>query len=259
MDKLGILFSLLFLCHNFVAAQQADTKKGLTAGIVEYDTRIVLEQTFESVSTLKFNRTKSIFKWRLDNGTNVTKENATATQVSLSLDDKIGHFNIYNPSQDTMFSRVILDQVYLLKEEIPEINWNLKNETKVVGKYTCQKATAQFRGRTYTVWYTPKISVPYGPWKLTGLPGLILEAYDTNREIYFSVTKLSFEEGVDISKMPLNGQEKKVSLSEFKDISKNVGERLAKKMMKGFSKMDVDVEISDISAPKLMEQFEDGR
>jgi GLPGLI family protein len=35
-----------------------------------------------------------------------------------------------------------------------------------------------FKGRGYTAWYAPSITNMEGPWKLGGLPGMILEAYD---------------------------------------------------------------------------------
>ncbi|MDT8346968.1 MAG: GLPGLI family protein [Flavobacteriaceae bacterium] len=67
---------------------------------------------------------------------------------------------------------------YAIQENLPKIQWKIEEETKSIGNYTCRKATTSFRGRNYTVWFTPEIPLPYGPWKLNGLPGLILEAYD---------------------------------------------------------------------------------
>jgi GLPGLI family protein len=81
---------------------------------------------------------------------------------------------------------------YLLEEKIPEINWKISQETKMIGGYDCQKATTTFRGRTYEAWFCSKLPYNIGPWKLGGLPGLILEAYDTKKQFVF--TFKSFEE-----------------------------------------------------------------
>ena len=63
------------------------------------------------------------------------------------------------------------------------MEWKLNKETKNIGKFNCKKATCSFRGRNYTAWYTLEVPLPYGPWKLQGLPGVILEAYDEKKEI----------------------------------------------------------------------------
>lgn len=89
----------------------------------------------------------------------------------------------YNPKTNTLFSRDLgFDYV---KDKAIDIAWDISEETKMIGIYKVQKATAYFRGRDYTAWFTSEIPLPYGPWKLVGLPGLILEAYDTNKEIYW--------------------------------------------------------------------------
>ncbi len=59
-------------------------------------------------------------------------------------------------------------------------DWQLHDDTLTVCGYTCRKAVANFRGRTWTAWYTEQIPIDAGPWKLHGLPGLILKASDQN-------------------------------------------------------------------------------
>lgn len=50
------------------------------------------------------------------------------------------------------------------------------------------KATCRFRGRDYEAWYTPEIPRSEGPWKLQGLPGLILKASDNRQHYTFVCT-----------------------------------------------------------------------
>jgi hypothetical protein len=45
-----------------------------------------------------------------------------------------------------------------------------------VNGYLCQQATATFRGIEWHVWYTEEIPSSAGPWRLRGLPGLIIKA-----------------------------------------------------------------------------------
>ena len=50
------------------------------------------------------------------------------------------------------------------------------DDTLTVGGYLCQTATCKFRGVEWRVWYTDEIPSSAGPWRLRGLPGLIVEA-----------------------------------------------------------------------------------
>lgn len=73
-----------------------------------------------------------------------------------------------------------IDQIeninYQVVDNIPKINWDISHtDTKKIGKYTCKKATAEYRGSYYTAYYTREIPVSAGPYKFKGLPGLIME------------------------------------------------------------------------------------
>ena len=78
---------------------------------------------------------------------------------------------------------------YLIEEDFPVIDWMVcEDSTMQVLGYDCHKATAKFRGRTWTVWYSEDIPLSIGPWKLGGLPGLILKA---KCDDYVTITALS--------------------------------------------------------------------
>ena len=70
-------------------------------------------------------------------------------------------------------------------EEVPHIDWALSDSTKEICGYLCHQATATFRGRNWIAWYCD-IPKSVGPWKLNGLPGLILAAETEDKEHIFS-------------------------------------------------------------------------
>lgn len=76
---------------------------------------------------------------------------------------------------------------FILGEKKPVMNWKITKESQKILGYICYKATTKFRGRDYVAWFTPDIPYNYGPWKLGGLPGLILKVennlfdYDAKR------------------------------------------------------------------------------
>lgn len=60
------------------------------------------------------------------------------------------------------------------------IDWEIGESTVSIMGYECVEATANYHGRKWKAWFTPEIPVPAGPWKLRGLPGLILRAESDN-------------------------------------------------------------------------------
>lgn len=63
--------------------------------------------------------------------------------------------------------------------------WEISDSSKTILGYECIKATCDYRGRHWTAWFTPEIPIQDGPWKLSGLPGLILIAEDTSGQYSF--------------------------------------------------------------------------
>ena len=74
--------------------------------------------------------------------------------------------------------------------------WTMTDSTREVLGYTCQQATADFRGRRWMAWFATDIPVSDGPWKLGGLPGLILEAYDRGDDYRYTAVRI-VESGLD--------------------------------------------------------------
>lgn len=110
-------------------------------------------------------------------------------------------FSVYKNHPAGKFSttdRVSTDW-FLYEEDIPVQEWELSDETRTVLGYACKKATCRFRGRDYVAWYTDEIPVADGPWKFGGLPGFILEVYDTDRHYSFVCVGINSQASRDIT------------------------------------------------------------
>ena len=78
------------------------------------------------------------------------------------------------------------------KDSLYPMVWTLRNETKRIDGIECHMAVTGFRGRSYTAWYAPSIPLGNGPWKLGGLPGLVIEAYEDSHDLHFQLSSIRF-------------------------------------------------------------------
>lgn len=77
---------------------------------------------------------------------------------------------------------------YVYEEPVAELGWEIGDSTKTILGYECVMASVNYHGRRWTAWFSPEIPVIAGPWKLTGLPGLILEATADGNQYSFIAT-----------------------------------------------------------------------
>ena len=145
----------------------------------------------------------------------------------------------------------IMGKTFLIKDSIPNYQWQLTSETKNIGNYTCYKATftqdvenismtvengetkqtKKIETITTTVWYTPQIPISNGPTIYHGLPGLILEINDGRTTIVCTEIVLNPSEKITISE-PDKG--KIVSQAEYDKIQ----DEKNKELMERFQSRD---------------------
>ena len=102
------------------------------------------------------------------------------------------------------------------EETNPDLKWEIKNEFDSVLSYRCQKAVTRFRGRTYEAWFTAEIPIGNGPWKLGGLPGIIMKVSDVQH--YFNFECIGLESLKNME--PIKFFELNYAQIERKDLSK---------------------------------------
>lgn len=80
--------------------------------------------------------------------------------------------------------------IYETQEKRKPIKWTLNDSTLTVAGYQCKTAVCQLHGLKWTVRYAEDIPTTAGPWKLCGLPGLIVEAVSNDGIHRFTLTEL---------------------------------------------------------------------
>jgi GLPGLI family protein len=121
-------------------------------------------------------------------------------------------------------------EIYLIEKKLDISDWKLINEEKKIGGYVCYKAERVYfynsrKGKSsvnQVVWYSPEISLSYGPAEFCGFPGLVLSAKSGN--IVYTAKIINLYNNKIESIEPLKG--KKVSDEEFKKIAKKARENL---------------------------------
>lgn len=94
-----------------------------------------------------------------------------------------------NSQKVTYQEKVFMDKL-AYEEDLPAVKWNITNETATKADYPCQKATTSYGGREYEAWFTFQIPIQDGPYKFSGLPGLIVEMYDSENHYHFTLIGL---------------------------------------------------------------------
>ena len=102
---------------------------------------------------------------------------------------------------------------YKYTDTLDAQQWEITDSMKTILDYQCIKAEADYHGRHWIAWFATDIPVVNGPWKLGGLPGLIIEAYDTRNEHHFLLNGLQRISNVPIDKM--NGKYKSTTRLSF--------------------------------------------
>jgi GLPGLI family protein len=86
--------------------------------------------------------------------------------------------------------------IFECEERIEPIDWKYLDGDSVILGHDCLKAEGMFRGHKWTVWFTPDVPMEYGPWKLRGLPGLILYAEHDSGFFKYEAIELGKCEGL---------------------------------------------------------------
>ena len=167
-----------------------------------------------------------------------TGDNSGKQLIDGYMQDSVGNVYFKDFKKKELIMREIIAIVPYLTEEpqLPQFKWKILKEQKDIGKFKCQKATTDFRGRTYIAWFALGINISNGPWKLHGLPGLILEAYDKTGEVKFLFSSITIPCTDEfLINAPVSG--KKASFEDWKkaDIVEN-----EKIMQRELSKKDRD-------------------
>lgn len=119
------------------------------------------------------------------------------------------------PSGKLTHTEKICEDWFRYEEDMPSPEWEMTDSVTNVLGYECQSARCFFRGREWMVFYTEEIPLADGPWKLHGLPGLIMKASDKQGHYTFECIgiKSKADRPITVYKVPFN----RVNRKEYYD------------------------------------------
>ncbi len=158
----------------------------------------MLKKQFEKSFILSFNKEASIYKEeeQLDK-----PQSGNSGIKVMMIGGSSPNEKFYKNTKNETYAREqnLFGKQFLIKDKLKSFDWKLENETKMIGKYLCFKATAkrevtsmefssvgdnkdsseemkeEKKEQIITAWYTSDIPVNHGPEIYWGLPGLIME------------------------------------------------------------------------------------
>lgn len=226
----------------------------------------MMKKQFEKTHILTFNKEESIFK---------EDEQLEAPQrqgMVMVMVETGGSDVMYKNTKEKRYTNQneSFSKLFLIQDQLEEINWELGSETKNIGDYTCYKATfkrevevreggisingdkdlsedeePEMKEITVTAWYAPEISVSAGPSEYHGLPGLILEVTDGTTTMLCSKVVLNPDKAVAI-KEPTKG--KKITQEKYDVMMEKKMEEMNERMRNNRERGDghnVEIRIGD--------------
>ena len=244
MKKTTTIF--LFFLHTIVNAQTKNYKI-VYKHCVQIDTTKILRDTIGAEAVLIGNDKASNYSFykkpkktltstnekivTLEDIVNKKIEGTSRIRVGI-LYDSAGNMVCHDKINDSIFVREKMTNEYVITTEKSSIiNWNITDENKMIKTYKCYKATAHYRGRDYTAWFTTDIPIIDAPWKFNGLPGLVMDIYDSKNQVKIYVESIEYPTTALIS--PFYPLGTKVSLDDYFSFKNN--ENIKK--MKSFETM----------------------
>jgi GLPGLI family protein len=216
--KYTILTLLLFIQVSFISSQEKGILLEYTVnvhfneidGMISFGGEVqnVIDEESTKTYELLYKNKKSIFYQK---------------DVKTLKDIKASGINLKNYGYDTYRNDTLyidyvkntfthkkhfkLDDILLIKDKLPEVKWNLTDETKRIGEFNCKKATAKLEsGENFeydekiVAWYsTDIVRQSISLEKFNGLPGVIVKLKYKHTEYLLNELKIVTSNSIDFA------------------------------------------------------------
>jgi GLPGLI family protein len=130
-----------------------------------------------------------------------------------SYDQNLSYIIEKDYSKKTMNFYDKFKTVNLLVVDNEASKWNIQKEFLKINNINCQKATANYKGRVWEAWFSKDYPVSDGPYKFSGLPGLVVSLKDSENDHVFNLIQIKKIKGI-FSFLPKSN--KQMTFAEYK-------------------------------------------
>lgn len=149
------------------------------------------------------------------NAVNMTQMTDLMKMPKASSNIKI--FNSIQPKSISLIDEINGKSYFII--DAFQLKWKLSNESDSIGTLKVKKAETRFRGRDYIAWYCEELPFSFGPYKFSGLPGLIIKIHDSQNYIQYTLTNFKQTEAnplkIDYNQSVVKG----ISKTDFRKLS----------------------------------------
>lgn len=229
----ALLFTLSSIIISALLSGQDKSAENIKSGKIFYEEKIKLEIKLEgdasqyadmlpkerkSAKTLSFSNDETLFEESGDISDEMTQSHEEGS-IRINM-VSAGATKIYTDITNRKITeqRDFMNRMFLVEQELPDINWRVTGNQKVILGYSCDEAVKQDSAGVKTiVWFAPALEVKGGPATFSNLPGMVLEVDVNGGARTYIATSISAVPEKDLKiKKPADG--KKVTEAEFKKI-----------------------------------------
>lgn len=195
-NKILTVIFLLFFSISFSQAFASDSLRGEFTYLLQYKPNTInKDYVYKELFSLQISDKRAFFisdnRLKFDSifTTQFNNKKDGAFNVDMrALPPSKFKFLIIQTNDNSQFYEAA--GMTLLSYNSPVINnWKLVDETKVINSILCKKAEVSYKGREWIAWYSTEIPLPYGPYKFSNLPGLIVKITDKTGDYDFELVK----------------------------------------------------------------------
>jgi GLPGLI family protein len=175
MKNTKLLLIAIFICSKVIGQNNL---------LVEYEYKN--NTNYVCNSELLITKNEAVYKIN-DKREQGVKDNGETFSIVYN-DPKATFF--YSNDKETYTRIPLYGNEVLYSQSITSLKFDLTGQTKVISNYNCNQAKLKLNGRNYDIWFTTEINTNFGPFKINGLPGLIVELKEETNKISISLKSI---------------------------------------------------------------------